>query len=131
MKTENLHDEFEVPSGLEARLEALIDKLDEAEKRSKRKYRIRLWTGVAASVAVLVFAGLLLNPETEPSVSDSPVQEHANIRQIDDPEAAYSEIKKALELMSANLNRGIDECNIIFANELGKSNELIVKSLKY
>ncbi|MDR1339293.1 MAG: hypothetical protein LBK58_04485 [Prevotellaceae bacterium] len=125
MKTENLHDEIEVPSGLEARLEALIDRLDEAETRSKRKARTRLWTGIAASIAILIFAGLLSDSGNKPAVPNP------EVRQIDDPETAYIEVRKALELMSENLNKGIDEFSVTLASELEKSNEIINKTLKY
>ncbi|MDR2026543.1 MAG: hypothetical protein LBQ01_03170 [Prevotellaceae bacterium] len=125
MKTENLHDEYEVPAGLESRIEALIDKLAETEKRAKRKVRIRLWTGsMAAGILAVLFAGLLLWPENKSSVADSP-----GIRQIDDPETAYREVKKALELMSENLNRGLNEMDIVLTDELEKSNEIINKIL--
>jgi hypothetical protein len=128
MKTGNLHDEIEVPAGLEARLDALIDSLAETEKRVKRKIKLRLWTGsIAASIIIALSAGLLLKPENKPV--DSSVLASSGVRQIDDPEAAYKEIKKALELMSTNLNKGFDEFNVVFTNEFKKSNEIINKSL--
>ncbi|MDR0384466.1 MAG: hypothetical protein LBH60_00135 [Prevotellaceae bacterium] len=143
MKVKNSHDEIKVPADLEARLEALIDRLAEAEKQSRKRTVAYLWTGCAAAcVTVLIFAGLLLTPkkksfdtgvsETVSHIEDSLTPNNVNvggdgfsggIRQIDDPETAYREVKKALELMSDNFNRGIDE--------IEKSSEIISKTFKY
>ncbi|MDR2287063.1 MAG: sigma-70 family RNA polymerase sigma factor [Prevotellaceae bacterium] len=110
MKTRDLHDEIEIPEGLESRLEALIDRLAETEKRAKRKTGIRLWT-VAAGIIVILTAGLLLIPENKPVAS-------FGVRQIDDPEVAYREVKKALELMSENLNKGLNELDFRITSEI-------------
>jgi hypothetical protein len=127
MKTEDLHDEIKIPDGLESRLEALIDKLAETEKRAKRKFKMRLRAGcVAASIIVVISAGLLLKPEKK-SV-DSSVLASSGIRQIDDPHEAYREVKQALELMSINLNKGFDELDFVFKTEMEKSNEIINKT---
>jgi hypothetical protein len=131
MKIKNLHDEMKVPSDLEARLEMLIDNLAEMEKRSKRRTKIRLYTGIAASIVILIFTGLLLNPKDKPLTSDSSIPEFVSTQQIDDPETAYREVRKALELMSMNLNKGIDEFSIVLTNEFKNSNEIINNSLKY
>ncbi|MDR1593252.1 MAG: hypothetical protein LBS43_02050 [Prevotellaceae bacterium] len=128
MKTRDLYDEIEIPDGLESRLEALIDRLAETEKRAKKKAKIRLWTSVAASVIIIFSAGLLLKPEEKPV--DSSVSVSSGVRQIDDPEIAYQEVKKALELMSENLNKGLNELDIRLTSELEKSNEIINKTLK-
>jgi hypothetical protein len=128
MKIEDLYDEIEVPAGLEARLDTLIDSLAETEKRVKRKIKLRLWTGsIAASIIIALSVGLLLKPANQPDTFS--VLASSDLRQIDDPETAYKEIKKALELMSTNLNKGFDEFNIVFANEIEKSNEIINKTL--
>jgi uncharacterized membrane protein YvbJ len=129
MKTRDLHDEIEIPEGLESRLEALIDKLAETEKRTKRKAKIRLWTSAAAAIIVIFTAGLLLKPENKPEISVSSVSVSSGVRQIDDPEVAYREVKKALELISENLNKGFNELDVRFTNELEKSNEIISKTL--
>jgi uncharacterized FlaG/YvyC family protein len=112
---------------LESRLEALIDRLAETEKRAKKKVKIRLWTGVAASVVAVFFAGLLLRPENKPVIPSVSVL--SGVRQIEDPETAYREVKKALELMSENLNKGFNELDTKLTNELEKSNEIINKTL--
>jgi hypothetical protein len=131
MKIENLHDETKVPSDLEARLEALIDNLAETEKRSKRRTKMRLYAGIAASIVILVVAGLLSNPKDKPVTSDLSTPEFVGTKQIDDPETAYIEVRKALELMSINLNESIDEFSVILTNEFKRSNEIINKTLKY
>jgi hypothetical protein len=126
MRTKNLHDETDVPAGLEARLEALIDRLAEAEKRSERKRKLRLWTaGIAASVVILISTGLFFRQKPEFVASNV-----SGIREITDPEIAYIEAQKALELVSRNLNKGLDQLNVI-SIELEKSNELINNILKY
>jgi hypothetical protein len=125
MKIENLHDETDVPAGLETRLEALIDRLAESEKRSEKKRKLRLWTaGIAASVAILISTGLFFRQKTEFVASNV-----SGIREITDPETAYIETKKALELVSRNLNKGLDQLDLITI-ELEKSNELINNILK-
>jgi hypothetical protein len=126
MKTRDLHDEIEIPDGLESRLEALIDSLAETEKRAKRKAVIRLWT-VAASIVIILTAGLLLIPENKPVVPSVSVS--SGVRQIDDPEIAYREVKKALELMSENLNKGLNELDFRITSEFNKSSEIINKTL--
>ena len=128
MKTEDLHKEIEVPAGLEARLDALIDSLAETEKRAKRKIKLRLWTGsLAACIIIALAAGLLLKPENKHDTSS--VLASSGFRQIDDPDEACREVKNALELMSINLNRGFDELKVVFSDELEKSNEIIYKTL--
>jgi cell division septal protein FtsQ len=128
MKTEDLRDEIEVPSDLESRLESLIDRLSETEKQAKRKIKMRLLTvSIAASIILVLSVGLLLKTEEKPFVSSVSVS--SGIRHIDDPETAYRELKKALELMSENLNKGLNELDVNFTNELEKSNKIINKTL--
>jgi hypothetical protein len=125
MKTEDLYEEIKIPEGLESRLETLIDELAATESRTKRNVRIRLWTGgIAASIVIALSAGWLLR--TEPVTLSVPVS--SGICPVDDPEAAYREVKKALELMSVNLNRGLEEIDVRFVNELEKSSEIINKT---
>jgi hypothetical protein len=124
MRTEDLH-EADVPAGLEARLEALIDRLAESEKRSAKKRKIRLWTaGIAASVVILISTGWFFIPKNEFVASNV-----SGIQEITDPETAYIEAQKALELVSRNFNNGLDQLNVITI-ELEKSNELINNILK-
>jgi hypothetical protein len=130
MKTKDLCNECETPAGLESRLEALIDSLAETERRTKRARKARLWTvTIAACVVAVISAGLLLIPEKKPDTSSVLASSPRGFRQIDDPETAYREVKKALELMSENLNRGLDELDFVVTSELEKSNEIISKTL--
>jgi hypothetical protein len=129
MKTKDLYNEIQTPAGLETRLEALIDSLAETERRTKRRVRMYLWAGtIAACIVIAISAGLLLMPEKKPDTS-SVLASSRGIRQIDDPETAYREVKKALELMSENLNKGLDELDFVVTTELERSNEIISKTL--
>ena len=62
MKTDNSCNAVETPAGLEARLEALIDRLAGEEKRAAASTRGKRWwaSGAAASVAILLAAGIYL-----------------------------------------------------------------------
>jgi hypothetical protein len=128
MRKENeLFEEIEIPEGLEARMEALIDHLAEAEKRSKQKKtkQIWLWIGsVAAGIALLISAGVFYysqNKINQPPVTQSNV--------VTDPKIACLETQKALELVSRNFNQGLNQLAMV-TNELDKSNQILNKTLK-
>lgn len=97
----------EVPAGLESRLDALIDRLENEEKRVGR--RRRWWAaGAAASAAVLIVAGMYLGA---PSRSEQ--------------EAA----RDALALVAKNLNKGMEQLALAI-DEIEKSSRTINKTLK-
>jgi hypothetical protein len=125
MKMKDLYDEIEVPAGLESRLESLIDTLARNEKRSKRKIRqLRLWTGcVAATLFLLLSTGLFLKSGLNPFNGGSAIQP------VENPEIAYQETQKALELVSRNFNKGLDQLTVV-NKEIEKSNQIINKALK-
>jgi hypothetical protein len=125
MKTKEVDEEIKIPAGLEFRLEKLINKLADTEKQSKRKSRrVRWWIGSAAATVLLLFStGLLLKPEFN-SFSSSRVDQT-----IENPEIAYLEVQKALELVSRNFNKGLSQLDVV-ASEIEKSNYILNKTLK-
>lgn len=122
---DEIYEKIKVPDGLEARLEALIDNLADAEKLSKRKAKqMRLWmAGAAASIALFVSIGLHHLPENKSP--DTMAQIGTNI----DPEIACMEAQKALLLVSLNFNKGLNQLAMV-SQELDKSNQILNKTFK-
>jgi hypothetical protein len=127
MNTDDL-DKIEVPAGLESKLEVLIDNLDKKENQLKRKVKqIRLRTiSIAASVALFISAGLFFIHSNNEDQSPITAQ---TVDTITDPAMAYQEAKKALELVSRNFNKGINQLAMA-TNKIEKSNKTLNKTLK-
>ena len=94
-----------IPEGLEARLSAKIDEWEQEETKQKAKRRRLLpsalrYMAVAASVALVFGVGYhYLRPD-----------EPANLAEQDtyqDPVKAQLEAERALNLLAANLNKGM------------------------
>ena len=121
MKTKNWKDEeIAIPDGLEARLEQLIDKLAEQELQTKRR---RLWVSifsVAASIALLLSVGMFFHTQ-QPNNSQLTAQNMAS------PELAYVETLKALEKVSVNFNKGMDQLAFV-STEIEKTNQILNKT---
>lgn len=91
-----------IPEGLEQRLS---DKIDEWERleiaKTKRTVRLRTFIAVAASLVIVAGIGWHVyssQPQAELGAQDT----------YSDPEVAYNEAQKAVELLAANLNKGMD-----------------------
>jgi hypothetical protein len=125
MKTADLNEETGIPAGLESRLEILINQLAETEKQlNRKKRRLHLWAGsVAATILLLFSTGLFLKSGFKPFNGKQTVQA------IADPETAYMEMQKALELVSLNFNKGLNQLNVVTC-EIEKSNQIFNKALK-
>lgn len=82
----------------------------------RKKKRSISWTRIAASlifiVGIVTFFVLTKPPKKEPST-------------IEDPEIAFKETQKALDLMSENLNIGIE--SVQYINEYEKTKKIIFK----
>ena len=122
MKTNDWKDEeITIPEGLEAKLEQLIDGLAEQETQKKRR---RLWIGsvsAAASIALLLSIGLFFHTR-------QPNDWRLTAGNIENPELAYFEAQKALEKVSVNFNKGMNQ--FAFASEkMGKTNQILDKTL--
>ena len=122
MKPDNLYEKIDVPTDLEAKLSGLIDRLETAEKRSKKTV---FWiSGIAASMVMLFSIGFLYNAE---NTFDAPVA--ANHIVIEDPETASIEAQKALLKIAVNFNKGMEQLNLLPEN-LQKTNEILNKTIK-
>lgn len=122
---------IEVPANLESDLEALIDKIaqkdDKVSKPVQRKSQMLLWAvSIAASLVLIVSAVLYFNRQP---IGQTAVLAHVNYKDTySDPEIAYQEARKALMLVSGNLNKGMDQLSGVQEN-INKSNAILSKSL--
>lgn len=83
-----------IPEGLEARMSDLIDRLEQQERHTARRRRLR-WIAAAACVAIAAGIGLTLRP-TQPAYHE-----------VTDPEEARRQTEQALMAMSEALNHGL------------------------
>ena len=74
--------------------------------KSGRKQKRLAWLSVAASVVVMLGIGFFAYQNTS-----EPNQENLGV--IDDPEIAFKETQKALELISKHVNTGIESVNYL------------------
>jgi hypothetical protein len=81
-----------------------------------RKQSYVAWISVAASVAVLLSTFYFLNQQPEHS---------KDLGTFDSPELAFQETQKALELLSQNVNTGVESMSYI--NEYNKTTKTIFK----
>lgn len=100
----------ETPEGMESRLNRKIDEWDTRERRTlkaQRKGRIlRLqWIGsIAASLLILFATGMYLQqPHHAPTPQDTCAT----------PEEAYAQAQKALVMLSASLNKGMEKMETV------------------
>ncbi|MGV9004653.1 hypothetical protein [Flavobacterium sp.] len=76
------------------------------------------WLSVAASVLVLCSVGFYVSSTTS-------VAPHQDLGTFDNPEVAFKETQKALDLISIHLNTGIE--GMTYINEFEKSKNIIFK----
>lgn len=98
---------IQIPEGLEERLSMKIDEWERAEKRrSARQWR----TVISVAASLLLIAGIgwtFLRPSENLGEKDT----------YSDPQQAYEEASKALELLAVNLNKGFETLNEAYNNE--------------
>lgn len=80
-----------------------------------RKRNYVAWLSVAASVAVLAGAYFFMNQE--------PTQQ--DLGTFDDPEVAFAETQKALEMVSENVNEGVK--SVAYVHEYNQTTKTIFK----
>jgi hypothetical protein len=85
--------------------------------RDKKRNSV-MWLSIAASVAVLFGAGLYF-------YNDTTVIEEQGFGTYKNPEIAFQETQKALQLLSTNVNVGIE--SVKYVNEYQQSKNLIFK----
>ena len=98
-------EQIPIPEGLEERLSAKIDEWEQEERKQKAQYRRLLpsvlrYTAVAASIVLVFGIGYHYLRLDEP----------ANLAEQDtyqDPVKAQLEAERALNLLAANLNKGM------------------------
>ena len=122
MKTNDWKDEnIAIPNGLEAKLEQLIDGLAEQETQTKRR---RLWVSfsAAASIALLLSMGTFFYTKQARDIQ-------LTAQNIENPELAYLEAQKALEKVSINFNKGMNQLAFV-SEKIDKTNQILDKTLK-
>ena len=100
-------EQIPIPEGLEERLSAKIDEWEQEEAKQKAQRRRLLprslrYTAVAASVALVFGVGFHYLQQDEPT----------NLAELDtyqDPVKAQQEAERALNLLAANLNKGMGQ----------------------
>ena len=87
----------------------------------KSKKRYVAWLSVAASVVVLAGVFTFMNKE---ATVVQPVQQEG-LGTFEDPEVAFRETQKALDMLSKNVNKGVKSVN--YLNEYEQSRKTIFK----
>lgn len=119
--------EIEIPGGLEAKLDKLIDELDRKEnKNSGRRTNRRIWiSSIAAAVAIaLLFSLSYIHRGDEPEAIAGTMT-----ATTEDPLTAYQETLLALELVSRNFNKGLKQYTKAEL-ELEKTNLILDNTIK-
>lgn len=113
-------DDIASPSELKAELEVIIDQVSDLQETNqifKLKSTKRHWQiGIAATVALLMGVVLTLGPNRIQKPKDS----------FTDPQLAYTEMSKALELMSTTMNKCINK-SVNKYQTIDKKTETIIK----
>ena len=110
-----------LPEGLSERLEAHIDALAAGEKKRQLRHRFAYWAISTAAVALLCI-GVFVGTEkqvSQPQMADT----------FTNPQEAAIAAEKALVLMSAHLNKGIDQVENA-GQKIEKVNQILDKHLK-
>lgn len=134
---ESIHstDNIVINDNLENKLNVLIDNLankgitnsQQKTLHKKKNHQIIFWfSGIAASIAILLSVVLLLNDKTENSLQSPSLVLRDTYT---DPDKAYAETEKALLLISSKLNKGLSGIDT-FEEGIEKSNAIIDRNLK-
>jgi hypothetical protein len=105
----------EIPSGLDDRIGRTIDNAQQKEQRGRR-ISLYSFTGLAAGLLLIlsVYLGFLREDQT-----NNLVEQYA----VEDPDMAYEEAKKALELVAEKWNKGTSELDNL--NQVNKGIESV------
>lgn len=124
----NVTNEIVVPSNLENRLANLIDTLaeqEEATKTSTKKRNLIQWIAVAASVAILIFAGVNFSDTQIEGDNSNLAKAVGASQQLTEQE--YIEVEAAVQLLAFNFNKGLEQLDGMNEN-LDKTTEILNKT---
>ena len=108
----------DIPSYLESSIEELADGLEAVRRLTgKEERKPLLWAGVAASAAILASAALGLQGISGPEDT------------FDDPELAYAEARKAMQMIADALDTGADRTNEAMA-AFERQKDILEKMMK-
>lgn len=110
----------EVSASLNNKLSSLIDGLSSKERPRRRNIVVMRISAVAASLLILISVGLF--------VMNSKQHQSILVDTFTDPQEAYAEAQKALEMVSATLNTSLDPLKKASSN-ISDVNQLINESL--
>lgn len=108
-------DEIIVPSSLATNLNSLIDSLETSEEKKKRPTKVMFWAGVAASIAIVISAGIYLNTPTFKGNYSGITAEEQSSENNDHivgqqfTEAEYIQAEDAMLLLAANFSKGMEQ----------------------
>ena len=103
-----------VAEGVEHRMSRMIDQWNRVESTSRRRsrnYAMKWLAGVAASMLLLIGVSYYVGTSQQQARTAALPQDTYN-----DPRMAYKETEKALQTLSENLNKGIQEMEKIKTN---------------
>lgn len=126
-------EEVDIPSGLEFRLEKLIDELDSKDKiqASKPKLKVKRLIGwaisTAACIAILVSVAFYFNQKPDTTAQSIAGTEQQTETLSTEDKEALKEAEDALILLSSKFNKGVDQLAMVSTN-LDKTNELLNKT---
>lgn len=125
-------EKISTPAALEFKLNNLIDNLSEQELKEEVKLvrnRKYLWTwgvSVAASIVLLISAGLYVNTKSG-SVDTQIMQKSEAVVITEIDKQKIKEAQDALMLLSSKFNKGVDQLAVVSLN-LNKTNEILNKT---
>ena len=123
-------DEIVVPSSLATTLNSLIDSLGKSEEKKKRPAKVMLWAGIAASVAIVISAGIYLNtPTFKGNYSGITAEEQSSgsndhIARQQFTEAEYIQAEDAMLLLAANFSKGMEQLDDV-NDKLEEANHIL------
>ena len=111
----NEFEHIDIPEGLEQRLSQTIDEWERAEQCQQRSRTLRrtVITAVSAAACVaLAFAiGSHFHSQELPDETAAIAQNKGEQDTYTDPDQAYAEAEKALQLLAYNINKGLNHLN--------------------
>lgn len=123
-------DPVDVPKSLAHNLESLIDELAEKEPKKKSPAkRIVLWSSVAASIAIVVSAGIYMNNLSIQGDNSMLVNKQQGNNSQEVTDAEYMEAENAMRLLSYNFNKGMQQLDDMHEN-LEKTNRILNETFK-